>query len=226
VVTQWRKKLLPSTPITTHFIIKKCCEVNAEDVVFHMLTDRTKYALLPNREGFRRIMLAFANRIVDPSSVEKEIFLDKHEILDYLYKTFGLMTYYDVSQYDAHLYTILILASLKLENEKGLERVDITASEFLENLDRMNNEALELHPIISDDEVENELKELDDKFSEFESRINRLVSCIDMANILDKWYAESKQDMKKAESFRNLKESWNNEINEIKKLQIKENSLI
>ena len=114
------------------------------------------------------------------------------------------------------------------KNEKGWERVDITASEFLENLDRMNNEALELHPITSDGKEENELKKRDDKFSEYdvESRINRLVSCIDMADILDKWYAESKQDMKKAESFRKLKESWNNEINEIKKLQIKENSLI
>src|SRR5207248_743046 len=97
-VAQWRKKLLPLTPITTRFIIKKCCEVNAEDVIFHMLTDRTKYALLPNREGFRLIMLAFSNKIVDP--IEK---INKQETLDNLYKTFGLMTYYDVSQYDAHL---------------------------------------------------------------------------------------------------------------------------
>ncbi|RIA98469.1 hypothetical protein C1645_749949 [Glomus cerebriforme] len=221
-VSQWRKKLLPSTPITTRFIIKKCCEVNAEDVVFHMLTDRTKYALLPNREGFRWIMLAFANKIVDPSS-EKKISLDKQEILDYLYKTFGLMAYYDVSQYDAHLYAILISASLKLDSKKGWERVDVTASEFLENLDKMDNEALELHPISPDEEEE--LKRRNDKFSEYsvESRISRLVSCIDMVDILDKWYTESKQDTAKAENFRILKESWKNEI---KKLKIEEGSLL
>ncbi len=174
-VVQWREKLLPSTPITARFIIKKCCEVNSEDVAFQMLT------------------------------------------------TFGLMTYYDVSQYDAHLYTVLISASLKLED---WERVDITASEFLEHLDEMNDESLELPPIPSDWEKK-ELKKHQDKFPEYsvESRINRLNSCIDMANILEIWYTESKPDIKKAESFGKLKENWNNTIEKLMKLEIDDSSL-
>ncbi|CAG8613606.1 7530_t:CDS:2 [Funneliformis mosseae] len=209
-IAQWRKKLLPSTPITTRFIIKKCCEVNSEDVVFQMLTDRAQYALLPSQEGFRRIMLAFANKIVDPSSDEMSLSSNKQEILDNLYKTFGLMAYYDISQYDVHLYTILISASLKLES---WERVDITASELLENLDRMNNEALELPPIPSDWE-KSELIKHDDKFTEYsvESRRSRLKSCIDMADILYKRYTESKLDENKAESFRRLIDIWNEKL--------------
>ncbi|CAI2168296.1 9458_t:CDS:2 [Funneliformis geosporum] len=211
-VAQWRKKLLPSTPITTRLIIKKCCEVNSEDVVFQMLTDRAQYALLPSQEGFRRIMLAFANKIVDPSMDEMSLSLNKQEILDNLYKTFGLMTYYDIPQYDVHLYTILISASLKLES---WERVDITASELLEKLDRMNNEALELPPIPSDWE-KSELLKHDDKFNEYsiESRKIRLKSCIDMSDILYKRYTESNLDENKAESFKKLIEIWNKKLDE------------
>ncbi|EXX72549.1 uncharacterized protein OCT59_008825 [Rhizophagus irregularis] len=212
VIPQWRKKLLPITSVTTRLLIIKCCEFNAVDVVFNMLIDRMKYALLPNREGFRLIMLTFANKIIDPTS-EDEIHSDnKQEILDNLYKTFGLMEYYDVSQYDAYIYTILISTSLKLNN---LDRVDITTSEFLENFDKM---ILEISPISFNEKEENELKIRNDKFFEYniESRISRLKSCIEMVNILDKWYTETKQDTKKAESFRNLKENWDNEI---KKLQ-------
>lgn len=214
VIPQWRQKLLPITSVTTRLLIIKCCEVNAVDVIFNMLTDRMKYALLPNIEGFRLIMFTFANKIIDPTSEDK-IHSDKQEILDNLYKTFGLMEYYDVSQYDAYLYAILISASLKLNN---WDRVDITASEFLENLDKMSNEALEIRPISFNVEEENELKIRNDKSLEYsiESRISRLKSCIEMANILDKWYTETKQDTKKAERFRNLKENWDNEI---KKLQ-------
>jgi hypothetical protein len=216
IIPQWRKKLLPVTPVTTHLITRRCCEVNAVDIVFNMLTDRTKYALLPNREDFRLIMLTFANKIIDPTSEDK-IHLDKQEILDNLYKTFGLMEYYDVSQYDAHLYAILISASLKLNNKKSWDRVDITTSEFLKNLNKMSNEALEIRPISFNEEKENELKIRNDKLEySIESRISRLKSCVDMANILDKWYNETKQNMKKAESFRNLRENWENEI---KKLQ-------
>ncbi|GBB88438.1 hypothetical protein RclHR1_00150034 [Rhizophagus clarus] len=214
-ISQWRKRLLPITPVTTRLIIRRCCEVNAVDVVFNMLTDKTKYALFPDKEGFGLIMLTFANTIIDPSSEDK-IHLDKQEILDNLYKTFGLMEYYDVSQHDTYLYAILISASLKLNNEQGWDRVDITASEFLENLDKMSNEALEIRPAPINEEEKNELKIRNDKFS-VESRINRLKFCIEMANILDKWYSETKQDMEKAESFRNLKENWDNEI---KKSQI------
>jgi len=73
----------------------------------------------------------------------------------------------------------------------------------------------------------NELKKKrNDTFSEYsiESRISRLLSCIEMANILDEWYTETKQDMEKAESFRKLKEGWNNEIMKLKNEQIEEES--
>ncbi|CAJ0839614.1 8056_t:CDS:1, partial [Entrophospora sp. SA101] len=57
---------------------------------------------------------------------ESELYLDK------LFKTFGLMTYYDLSQYDPYLFLIILSASMKLNTIESIKRIDITSKEFLE----------------------------------------------------------------------------------------------
>src|SRR5205085_2983609 len=57
---------------------------------------------------------------------EPEIYLDK------LFKTFGLMTYYDLSQHDPYLFLIILSASMKLNTIESIKRIDITSKEFLE----------------------------------------------------------------------------------------------
>ncbi|CAH1766208.1 24331_t:CDS:1 [Entrophospora sp. SA101] len=57
---------------------------------------------------------------------ESEIHLDK------LFKTFGLMTYYDLPQYDPYLFLIILSALMKLNTIESIKRIDITSKEFLE----------------------------------------------------------------------------------------------
>nr|CAG8452322.1 13204_t:CDS:2 [Entrophospora candida] len=73
---------------------------------------------------FQTTKLLF-NRLCD-EKIESEIHLDK------LFKTFGLMTYYDLPQYDPYLFLIILSALMKLNTIESIKRIDITSKEFLE----------------------------------------------------------------------------------------------
>jgi hypothetical protein len=64
--------------------------------------------------------------LVEKNKTEPEIYLDK------LFKTFGLMTYYDLSQHDSYLFLIILSASMKLNTIESIKRIDISSKEFLE----------------------------------------------------------------------------------------------
>ncbi|CAG8508602.1 15912_t:CDS:2 [Dentiscutata erythropus] len=213
LVAQWRRKLLPITSIISRFLIKKLCEIDAHHLVFNMLADRTKYALKPNVEMFRWIMLAYANEVTklvedttriikseDKSEDKNEGKSDTELVLDDLYRTFGLMPYYDVPQFDVHLYTIMLSTSIKLES---WQLVDEVAKELIDHLDEPHNRGKEIFGVYNDIE----------KYSD-EIRISWLTSSLDVFIILEKWYGEN-NNLIYVEKFKNLQEQWKNEIKKV-----------
>ncbi|CAJ0865502.1 14360_t:CDS:2 [Entrophospora sp. SA101] len=86
------------------------------------LISQWRRCLLPTT--FQTTKLLF-NRLCD-EKIESEIHLDK------LFKTFGLMTYYDLPQYDPYLFLIILSALMKLNTIESIKRIDITSKEFLE----------------------------------------------------------------------------------------------
>ncbi|KAF0501348.1 hypothetical protein F8M41_020033 [Gigaspora margarita] len=217
LVAQWRRKLLPITLTISRFLIKKLCEVDAHHLAFNMLADRSKYALKPNIEMFRWIMLAYANEVTklfedttriiksedkneDKSENKSEDKSDVELVLDDLYKTFGLMPYYDVPQFDVHLYTIMLSSSIKLES---WQLVDEVVKELIDHLDESHNRGKEIFGVYSDAE----------KYSD-EIRISWLTSSLDVFIRLEKWYEENK-NLIYVEKFKNLQEQWKNEIKKV-----------
>ncbi|CAG8664996.1 13029_t:CDS:1 [Cetraspora pellucida] len=203
IVAQWRRKLLPITLVTSRLLIKKLCEIDAHHLVFDMLADRSKYALKPNVEMFRWIMLAYANEVVKlvedttriiKSEDKSEDKSDVELVLDDLYRTFGLMPYYDVPQFDVHLYTIMLSASIKLES---WQLVDEVARELIDHLGEYHNQGKDIFKEYSD-----------------EVRMSWLTSCLEVLMLLEKWYGENK-NLIYAEKFKNLQEQWNKEIKKI-----------
>ncbi|CAG8715071.1 7220_t:CDS:1, partial [Ambispora leptoticha] len=56
------------------------------------------------------------------------------ELLDTVYKVFGLMPFYDLSQFDPHAYAILIMASTKIDSDVAWSRADETTQELINRL--------------------------------------------------------------------------------------------
>ncbi|CAG8483675.1 6381_t:CDS:2 [Diversispora eburnea] len=228
VVAQWRRRLLPITAITTRVLIKRLImpTIDSYDLALEMLGDRSKYALKPNREIFRYLMLSIANRIIEGKNEKSELLL---KVLDDLYKTFGLMTYYESSPYDVHLYMILISASLKVES---WERVDETCKEFINIYDKLDKSAIEFNTISHKELIDGDygskwkeefgmverkgMKEYLEKerFDEYLNsvKLSRLDSCIEVANIMEIWYKDEKKDNEMSEKFKNLHNIWEKEF--------------
>ncbi|CAG8462344.1 14206_t:CDS:1 [Acaulospora colombiana] len=254
VFAQWRRRLLPITSINTRFLIKKLVapEIDSYDLALEMIADRSKYALKPNREMFRYIMLSIANNIIsaseeDASKIEEEKEANTDSIpsssemaLDDLYKTFGLIPYYELSQYDAHLYTILISASLKLNTKVGWRRADETCVEFIKLIDVLDKSSMELNTVshkelvngnfgtkwLEESSANKDIAELleKEKFDEYTNsvKISRLLTSIEVAVIMEKWYQERK-NTEISGKFNELKGRWENEIIKIDE-QIKKQS--
>lgn len=232
VVAQWRRRLLPITAITTRVLIKRLImpTIDSHDLALEMLRDRSKYALKPNREIIRYLMLSIANRIIEGKNEKSES--SASVVLDDLYKTFGLMTYYELSPHDVHLYMILISASLKAES---WERVDETCKEFVNIYDKLDKSAIELSTIPHEKLVDGdygpewkedfgmidrkEMKEYLEKerFDEYlnSMKSSRLDSCIEVAKIMEKWYQEEKKDNEMYERFKNFHNQWEKEKRKI-----------
>ncbi|CAG8553022.1 5351_t:CDS:2 [Scutellospora calospora] len=247
IVAQWRRKLLPITSVTSSFLIKKLCDVGAHHSAFNMLADRSKYALKPNIDMFRLIMLAYENELVESTqnientnkSIESTQNIENYNkdvestqnientnkdiestqniendnksvaelVLDDLYRTFGLMPYYDVPQFDVHLYTIMLSASMKIGSWKLCDEVG------RELMDHLNN-------LYEDDK--GMFEEYDD-----EIRISRLKSCLNGLKILEEWFREGKIITEKwfgenekstfGDKLKVLQERWKNEIEKLRK---------
>ncbi|RHZ69202.1 hypothetical protein Glove_287g9 [Diversispora epigaea] len=228
VVAQWRRRLLPITAITTRVLIKRLImpTIDSYDLALEMLGDRSKYALKPNREIFRNLMLSIANRIIEGKNEKSELLL---KVLDDLYKTFGLMTYYGSSPYDVHLYIILISASLKAES---WERVDEACKEFVNIYDKLDKSAIEFNTISHKELIDGDygskwkeefgmverknMKEYleRERFDEYLNsvKLSRLDWCIEVATIMEIWYKEEKKDNEMSEKFKNFHNIWEKEF--------------
>ncbi|CAG8586717.1 20120_t:CDS:1, partial [Racocetra fulgida] len=126
---------------------------------------------------------------LNPNQIQKKS--DAKLVLDDLFRTFGLMPYYDVPQFDVHLYTIMLSASIKLES---WQLVDEVARELLDHLDESHNQEQDIFKEYSD-----------------EVRMSWLTSCLEVFMLLEKWYGENK-NLIYAEKFKNLQEHWKKEI--------------
>ncbi|CAG8637309.1 12430_t:CDS:2 [Acaulospora morrowiae] len=252
IFAQWRRRLLPITRINTRFLVKKLVapEISSYDLALEMIADRSKYALKPNREVFRYIMLSIANKIISTSELaekdnvtepkmeedtlkteegKEETRRNELSALDDLYKTFGLMTYYELSPYDAHLYTILISASLKSNTKEGWRRADETCKEFIKSFDVMDKSSMELNTISHSELIQGDfgskwseesginkdVAELleKEKFDEYTNsvKISRLVTGIEVAIIMEKWYQE-RGNMEMSRKLNELRDRWEKEI--------------
>ncbi|KAG9296000.1 hypothetical protein G9A89_011852 [Geosiphon pyriformis] len=216
IISRWRKKGLPMDHFTTQYLVQQCVKFHAEETAFKVLADRQKYAQFPLHREFRTLMKAFSDRIGRRRKIKqkmknlpsaKENIVDgKVPILaeernrdmmalDEVYKCFGLMTYYNVSQFDPHSFAILILAAMKVDSKVAWARADITAKELINLLEKEDIRIVEQ-------------REIDD------DRKERLMACFEAANMLTKAYKLRNQSVE-AEQFQKYRGLWQSEIKHI-----------
>ncbi|CAG8567672.1 5044_t:CDS:2 [Paraglomus brasilianum] len=193
VIERWRLYRLPINVVTTRLLVRRLLEIEALETLFDILADRAKYSQFPSYKDFRRLMAAFASNIgkTDGSqSIEEDM-----AMLDNVFKTFGLMTYYDLSHFDPHSYAILILASMKIDTEDAWKRADVSTQELMSLLSTEDIRQVEER---EDEEERSQIDryernkalrtQIDQLHTKLE-RTERITACIQAATVMSEAYS-------------------------------------
>jgi hypothetical protein len=113
---------LPIARSTSSKILNNLFKSNNHKFAFELLSNRFKYGIYPSRTVLDTLFAHYASLSIVGSDN------DKLDNLDMLYKCFSLFLYYSIAPEPAH-YTTLIVAGVKSQLEKGLERSIMAAAE-------------------------------------------------------------------------------------------------
>ncbi|KAJ2805005.1 hypothetical protein H4R21_001423 [Coemansia helicoidea] len=146
----WRRNMFPITQATTHIWAQACIRINYPEPFIAMLMDRWKYRQLPVVQTvvvFTRYLGAQAAAAYAQSTgAGDEMAARGDQLLDDVFRVFGLLPYYDVPCGPA-IYGALVEACCAVNTEEAWRRALIASEEALAvnppNLTRDALQALE-----------------------------------------------------------------------------------
>ncbi|KAK9766461.1 hypothetical protein K7432_004441 [Basidiobolus ranarum] len=127
LLAQWRNQQYPIDVFTTRYLVKMCCKFNTPEVALTVFSDPATYHHFPASSNFADVMRAFKTKAVQAIDKENEEEYVQH--LDNMFRTFGIMPYYNV-EYEANNFSLLLEACLHGNTKIGWDRAKATFTDY------------------------------------------------------------------------------------------------